>query len=323
MKNKLSISALFLLLAGSMVAQNNVWLNIHHKLGNNDFAFQVGSTNNMGHEFNVTRLEYYLSEISIVHDGGSTTPIENIWLLVNAEEAVQVNLGNHNINTVEAIQFHIGVDPAHNHLDPSTYEASHPLAPQFPSMHWGWASGYRFIAVEGFGSSAFNQMYQLHGLGDGNYFTTVVPYPTSAANGAIQIDLDADYARVLENIPVNMGVIDHGEEREAKIAIENFRDFVFSPAGSVSASGDVAESYSLNIFPNPTQNGRTTVKVSGLSAKNVQFQVSDLQGKIVQTQVLQLGENAVEIQLQTSGVYLLHLMQNGRSIVTRELVVQP
>lgn len=323
MKQIITLSAFFLLLICSSRAQNEVWLNIHHKLGNEDFAFNAGAVNNMGHHFNVTRLEYYISEISIVHDGGTTSPVENLWLLIDAGEQAQVNLGSYDINTVEAIHFHIGVDPAHNHLDPATYESSHPLAPQFPSMHWGWASGYRYIAVEGFGSSAYNQMYQLHGLGDGNYFTTVVPYQASAENGTIQIELDADYVRALENIPVNMGVIDHGEEREAKTAIENFRDFVFSPTGSVSLSGDVATSYSLELYPNPTQNGHARVKINGLWNKNVILQWSDMQGRILQQLLLQPGESTHDIKLDAAGVYLVRLIQDGQPLMTRELVVQP
>ena len=78
------------------------------------------------------------------------TAIPNKWVLVNASEATEVDLGSHDVTNVEAVHFHIGVDSSVNHSDPASYPMGHPLAPVFPSMHWGWAAGYRFVAIEGF-----------------------------------------------------------------------------------------------------------------------------------------------------------------------------
>lgn len=48
------------------------------------------------------------------------------------------------------MRFGFGVDPSRNHLDPTTYDASHPLSyNQSNTLHWGWAAGYVFMKFEG------------------------------------------------------------------------------------------------------------------------------------------------------------------------------
>ena len=214
----------------SIFAQNTLQLNINHKLGNDDFSINQASENNLGNYFTVTRLEYYISEITITHDGGLETALEDVYILVNASETTEVDLGSYNINEVENINYHIGVDAGANHEDPAGFPNGHPLAPTFPSMHWGWAAGYRFVAFEGKSGSQNNQQtVELHCLGDSNYWESDIPVSASVENNLIVINIDADYNRVLEGIDVTTGLIVHGEGQFTKKAIENFRDFVFSP----------------------------------------------------------------------------------------------
>ena len=56
-------------------------------------------------------------------------------------------MGPWDIEGVRGVKLHLGVDPAHNHADPSTYASDHPLSLQNPTMHWGWSAGYRFMAI--------------------------------------------------------------------------------------------------------------------------------------------------------------------------------
>ena len=82
MKKSLLIAISFLMFSMSSYAQNNVQFKINHKLGDADFAMETGAKNNIDHDFEVTRLEYYISEISITHDGGTETTIEDLWMLM-------------------------------------------------------------------------------------------------------------------------------------------------------------------------------------------------------------------------------------------------
>ena len=139
----------FLCCANNLLAQKTVRLKINHFLNNNTFVSGQMATNNLGSNFQVDRIQYYISEITLYHDN-TTTKLAGKHLLVNANTAVNDSLGVFNIISLDSISFGIGVDTAYNHLDPAYYFPGHPLAPQSPSMHWGWTAGYRFVVYEGF-----------------------------------------------------------------------------------------------------------------------------------------------------------------------------
>jgi len=318
---------LFTLIIGTMSlqlnAQNNVMLNINHKLTTDDFAFEQAAKNNLDHDFKVTRLEYYISEISIIHDGGTETMIEDLWVLANGGRNTEVELGEHNITNVEKIRLHIGVDADHNHLDPSSWANDHPLAPKSPSMHWGWTAGYRFVALEGHGGSNLNQLVQLHGLGDSNYFTTEIDLDITAENNVVSIDLDADYTRALENISVNSGVIVHGENLQAKQCLENFRDYVFSQAGTISSTIDFSEINEFNVFPNPVVNGVSTLKLD-LKESGFEYDltITSLDGKQLDYLNNVTDNQTLDFANQLSGMYFINLVKEGQTIITKKVFVK-
>lgn len=300
--------------------QTDVELRINHKLGSNDFAYNAPSTNNLDHDFNINRLEYYIAEIAVTHDGGQVQVIEDLYILVDASEETMVSLGNFDMTQVESIQFSVGVDEAHNHLDPSTYNANHPLAPQWPSMHWGWTAGYRFVALEGNGGNAFNQMIQLHGLGDNNYFQTSVALNIQSENGSLLIDLDADYNRALEDIGVNSGIIVHGETLQAKQCLENFRDYVFAPADPNTSTIEKQTTAKFKIFPNPTTSGQVTIEVENQTAFE-QIQIIDAQGKILKTFPFAPNQRSLQFDINMPGVYHVLLFSND-GITSKKLVIK-
>ena len=323
MKNNILFALIIGAISLQLNAQNNVILNINHKLATNDFAFEQAAKNNVDHDFQITRLEYYISEISIIHDGGTETMIEDLWVLANGGRNTEVELGEHDITNVEKVRLHIGVDADHNHLDPSSWATDHPLAPKSPSMHWGWTAGYRFVALEGHGGSNLNQLIQLHGLGDSNYFTTEIDLDITAENNVVSIDLDADYTRALENISVNSGVIVHGENLQAKQSLENFRDYVFSQAGTISSTVDFSEINEFNIFPNPVVNGITTLKLD-LKETNFEYDLSitSLDGKQLDYLLNVTDNQTLDFTNRLSGMYFLNLVKEGQTIITKKVFVK-
>ena len=318
---------LFALVIGAMSfqlnAQNNVILNINHKLGDADFAMNQAAKNNMDHDFKITRLEYYISEITLVHDGANETLVDDLWVLANAGTKTEVDLGEHDISSVEKIIFHIGVDPDHNHLDPSSYQSSHPLAPKSPSMHWGWTAGYRFVALEGHGGSNLNQLVQLHGLGDNNYFTTEIELDVTADNNVVTINLDADYTKALEDISVNSGVIVHGDNLQARQCLENFRDFVFSPSGITSSIIDFSEINEFNVFPNPVVNGVSTLKLD-LKESGFEYDLTivSLDGKQLDYLNNVTDNQTLDFTNRLSGMYFINLVKEGQTIITKKVFVK-
>lgn len=302
--------------------QTEVTLNINHKLGASDFEMNMLAQNNMNHKFNIQRLQYYISEITIVHDGGTETPIADVHILADAGNALSENLGNYNITTVESIKFSIGVDEANNHLDPARFRATEPLGPKSPSMHWGWAAGYRFLAIEGKAGNGLSRQYEIHALGDSNYHETSINLSTTSENNAITIELDADYTRILDDIAVNNGVIDHSEiGDDAKKSLQNFRDFVFTPAG-VSSAKDLAQISAFEVYPNPTTTGQVTVDFSSLENADYQVQVTNILGQTLQTANIANGQSTIQLNTTNKGVYLIALMKEGEMLTTKKLVIE-
>lgn len=110
------------------------------------------STNNLDHEFTATRLEYYISGITLIEASGMEIPInDTIVALVSPHEEIStvVNLGAFEVSEIIGVRFHIGVPEALNHLDPTLYPEGHALGLHTESMHWSWATGYKFLAYDG------------------------------------------------------------------------------------------------------------------------------------------------------------------------------
>ena len=172
-------------------------------------------------------MKYYLSQISVFHDGGRETKIENTWILVDAAVDTLIDLGTFMIDEVEYIRFHIGVEEAFNHFDPASWPPEHPLAPQNPSMHWGWSPGYIFIAYEGRCGPNLEGYLELHALRDLNYTQVNVGANATAQSGEIQIEINADYAKGLHNIVAEESIVIHDGFLEAQDLIKNFGSLVF------------------------------------------------------------------------------------------------
>lgn len=318
-----TILKLVLLLAISnqfATAQNAVNLRINHLLGDEPFALSQTAIDENEDEFMVTRLEYYISGINLIHDGGISTKIDETFL-VNASESEDYDLGAVDFTNLEAIRFSIGVDPTNNHLDPSSFPADHPLYPQSPSMHWGWAAGYRFIAYEGVCNG--NITFQFHSLGDDNYFyqTIAIENPT-VENETTIIELDADYIKALSDIKLSLGPISHGETGEALTCIANFTNKVFeatvaeeNPQTSntiLDLNDDIA-----NIYPNPSSSNFVNIDLN--TNENYELKVFDALGKLVKTQILNTQNNRVI--LEQSGIYFLHLQNEKGNIYTQKVSI--
>jgi hypothetical protein len=239
--------------------------------------------------------------------------LDNLYILVDASKPTSINLGDLTIDSVEKIQFSIGVNTPQNNQDPTAWPEDHALAPKSPSMHWGWSAGYRFIVMEGTTGDGLNKMFQIHGLGNINYFQTEVATSGTKEGNVINIALDADYTKVLKNIPLWNGVISHGETDESVTALQNCRDYVFSPAGQALSKPSISYSNEFVVFPNPS-NGSFEVK------SNVNWDCVKIVNQLGQT-VLQ-GDNNSQLNISNSGVYFLHFEKEGQFLGTKLISIQ-
>lgn len=298
-------------------AQQNVYLNINHKLGGTTFALNQIAQNDIAHNFKVTRLDYYLSSIKIIHDGGQELAVENKYILVRGGGNLHELLGSFAVTNVEGITFSIGVEAPTNNADPSLWPGSHPLSPKSPSMHWGWSAGYLFAVVEGVAGNNFDKEFQIHGLKNPNYYTQTQMAAGIISGNEININLEADIAKALKGIDVNSGPIDHGSNATDLDLLRNFRDEVFSPASVTSIESKVVQS--IRVFPNPSHSV-FYIDNSHPTHNADQVIVFDLMGRIIFEQKLDISVNTVE--LPAVGIFSLMLMKEGEILGTKQVVQQ-
>lgn len=106
------ILVLFLFISGTMVnSQQNVILEIQHKLKDVPFAFNQSGENNLGHAFTLRRMDFYLSGIEIIHDGGNIISFPDLYILVSLDENQEktiIDLGSHAVQSIEKNKFFPG-----------------------------------------------------------------------------------------------------------------------------------------------------------------------------------------------------------------------
>lgn len=307
--------------ANLLYAQTPVELQIRHKLGSSDFAFSTAATNSLGNNFNVTRLEYYLSKISITHDGGTVTTIPNHYILANGSTNVIDDLGTHTITSVESITLYIGVDSPTNNADPSVYAAGHPLAPKTPSMHWGWASGYRFVAMEGMAGTSLGQAYEVHALGNRLYDKATINVSGVMVGSKLVIALNADYIQALRGIDVSAGLIAHGSGTDEARVLSNFKNFVFSAGTPLSAAEGLERNNMVNVYPNPASGGNATINF-GNSAATAKVVVTNMTGAVVYSAAKKAGVGSMELDLKQAGLYIVQVSNEAGMMSTHKLVVE-
>lgn len=328
---KIITIAFTLLITISLSAQTNFILDIDHKSGDKAFDPAKTAKNDLGNDFNVARLEYYISKISILHDGGKETEAKDVYALINpvssaSATSTEVLLGKYsNITTVEGIKFHIGVNPEVNNQDPTQWPAAHPLAPKMPSMHWGWTAGYRFVAMEGKSGSGVSNIYEFHALGNDYYYTVQIPLTAQDVFGQMRMQLKADYTKTLNSIDISTGKITHGVGAETVTLLQNFRDEVFtSSTGQKNILASVAKTVSPNamaVYPNPST-GTVSIDVTDKSLDITSIEITDITGKVIQTIAATNWTTATNTTLTVKGVYLVNMMSNQQRLLTKKLIIQ-
>ena len=305
-------------------AQTDVNLEIRHTLNGVNTVMNTVETNNMNNDFKITRLQYYITRISIIHDGNQVTAIDDsIVALINVNDELTstIPLGAQNFTSVEGVKFHIGVYSPVNNEDPTLWPTGHPLAPKNPSMHWGWASGYRFVAFEGVAGTNFSQLWQFHALGNNNYYETS-PVMTSSemVNGVETIKIQGNYVEALKGITISQGLISHGSTGSARTVLENFRDLVFYIFGTQTALSvdEKVEDINFRLAGNPSTNGFTSVMYDhSLLGKTVK--VFNVAGQEVLSETLD-GSGVKNISIENKGIYFVTLMENNQAIKTLKLI---
>ncbi|HCY24992.1 MAG TPA: hypothetical protein DHU80_02055 [Cryomorphaceae bacterium] len=292
-------------------------LTIDHTMASAPLTSSSIGVNNLGNQFNFSRLEYYMGDIQVIYDNDSIFNYPEV-VLIDALDAATTNLylGSQSLDSVTAVRFAIGVGTSLNHLDPSIYSSQSPLAPKSPSMHWGWSAGYRFIAAEGMGSSSLNQGFELHGLGDVNYaMQTISTSGVAVGTDTLEIKLVANYDALTQGIAVGQGVISHGESGSARQSLVNMNNHVFSSSeGNAALSDKELEHLDFVIYPNPA-NGSFWLTVPLGS----QIEVINVLGQKIEHRTAE--QTKERFVINKTGVYIVILRQ-GKSVSTERVIIR-
>jgi len=259
--------------------------------------------------FKLTRVQFYLDQFQITHDGGQTTSLnttDNV-LLSDYPDTDHI-IGNANINSVESITFNLGVNSTYNHDDPSTYSTNHPLANQSPSMHWGWSFGYKFIVLEGEvdadGDGVFETAMQAHVIGDEFERTISLNIANSItdANETI-IGLNYDIAGWLSSMDLANFGVNHGGGSKNEEITDNTVDFnVFSEG---TTNNIIAPT---KIDANLSFNG---TEVNYTSKENLnKIEILDLSGKLVYSSPINNSNGTIPFSAKNQ-LYIVRLSSNN------------
>ena len=320
MKKLITISAV-LFMTVNVFAQKDVKLKINHNLGKSAFAFNTEAQNDLGHQFKLTRLEYYISGISITHDGGMETKVSDTYILAKANQTNSILLGNLDVINIESINFSIGVDAGVNNGDPAAWQASHALSPKSPSMHWGWAAGYRFVALEGKSGENFAQDFQIHALENKNYFKQSILVSGEDVDGALVITLNADYTKAVSGMNMESGLIEHSSTGEAANCMRLFQTSVFTNSageGNTLSVENLKVSNAFSVYPNPS-NGIIQIKLNDERFQSADIKVTNILGETIQE--VKAMQTAEDLTIESPGIYFLTIAKEGL-ISTEKVIVQ-
>jgi hypothetical protein len=324
MKNLFLIIAI-LTIGISLKAQKNVVLDINHMIHNIPLSLSGTVYNTPNGIYNVNRVQYYVSGIQLVHDGGQAMDLVGLYLLIDGSTS-SYNLGSYNVTNIEEIRYNIGVDSAANHMDPSTYAAGDPLAFHNPSTHWGWTAGYMFFMfmgeVDGTSSGMPNTVMEFATVGD-QYLTPITvntSTATTTTGSTITVYINADYDLLFDK--VGMAGINHGTSAINDRLMGNFALFpVFYPANITSAL-KISNIIKLIISPNPSID-KAILTYDFETNEALTLLITDQLGRVVQKFDNLSNRGVVELLTQNwmAGIYNYSFFEAKQLIVSRKLIV--
>jgi hypothetical protein len=107
-------------------------------------------TRSNGEVARFTNIAMILSKVSLVRTDDVPVMLGDGYLFVDfAGNKTSFNFPAAPAGDYKAITFQLGLDSAINHGDPTLWPSDHALNANYTGLHWGWATGYIFQAIDG------------------------------------------------------------------------------------------------------------------------------------------------------------------------------
>ncbi len=271
----------------------------------------------------LTRCQFYVSDVAVREQDGEWIQLPDSYLLVDVSKSNTYYVGRADVEEIVEIRFGIGVGELANHLDPATYPPGHPLAHQLPSMHWGWAAGYRFIVAEGLAGSALSgpvTEFQIHTVDDALYRAKVVQTSSTMQAETLMVDLEMQLNMLFHGIPVQYGIINHSSEGEAIRITENMVQRVFTSNATSTVPWLVLRP--VHLAPLPAQ-GYCSVDATECAGDGTSLSIAvlNIDGVEVLRVTTSLPITSISTGMLPSGVYTVHVYTSKRLCGVQRLLV--
>lgn len=302
----------FLVITATATAQNFVRTSFLFRNEGQPFALNETITAFNGVDYNVQSMAFYMSRVRITHDGGQVTALDTNEVYYVNFNVPEIILGNFNISQVEAITFDVGVPEYLNHLDISLYPDHHPLGFQNPTMHWGWASGYMHMVMNGKGDdnndgvpSAF---YELNCLGDGNVPTvTLTTTATVNPDNSRVIFLICNVDQWLRGTdPATTGAM-HGSDGVNITVMNNVENY---PVFESPATASLTEKEQIAISISQSE---TATELSWTDSHVASYRLLDADGRVL-AQGASSEQKLIFTEL-SSGLHFVQLLNDKSGLI--------
>ncbi len=308
----LLLATILVLFTGTLSAAE-VNLNLDYHVDGKEFKMNQEYTNTKDINYKITRFEYYMCGLKF-----DDLELDN-YILANGNYE-NYSLGEYDINEINRVTMSFGVKKEDNiNQDPNKYGPLHPLGPKNPSMHWGWAAGYRFWVVEGVvdhdKDGIYDKSFQYHILGDEAFRTMSFDVDAVSKSGVIDINIDFDIQKLLLPVDMTKFVAYHDfynnlpEIREFINNIEESDVITSKTTSSVEMANK-----SIELFPNPTVNFLNL----GSQYLNSSYDIITIDGLTAQSGTI--NSNIIELKDLTTGTYFIRISDSKGNINTAKFV---
>lgn len=300
----------FSFLAGTLSYAQTMTLNLIHEYNGEPFALNTVFETPEGVAVEFTRVQYYISNFTITHDGSMSHIPTDSYVLASGNISSYSFDVETTITNVEAVDFKLGVDATANGQGTSFWPDGHPLATQVPNMDWGWPSGYKFWAIEGKidnnGDGVPNDLFQLHGIGN----SLLRDVNVSGLSGS-EITMYVNVGGWLNGMDLDAAGIQHnGDTENTQVANNTVPQNVFTAMSTASNGHQPLQESKL--YADCTMEYAPTIYYDLLTNDLVNVVVHDLSGKeVLKTENLNPEGNYFIRKELPTGTYVATFYNDG------------